>query len=427
MTASEHALHPGQQLDLTGQSGLTALPTPAYVYELEAVRAAHEQLVAALPHPSTLFYSLKANPHPALVRELARLGCSAEISSRGELHAALQADVAPHRILYSGPGKRDDDVVAAARAGVRWFSVDSPRGLDQVRRAAEATSIPLHSLLRVHAATPLAGRGLAMAGGPTSLGADAEWIEGNPDCFRDGIHGLHLFLGSNFTAEADLIRQFEVAIASARHLYDVLGLPLERLDLGGGFGAPFAQEGTLPSMPNLAKAVADLLDDAIPTWRDGRPEVVFESGRYLVSTCGTLLSQVLDVKESQGTPVVVLESGINHLGGMSGLRRIPWIVPHFDGPAEREPGPGSLVTGPLCSPLDCLAREADVGRLRPGDILRIPNTGAYGLTASLVGFLSHPQPLEIVTDGGRVVSTTRLAMTRETLDPAVTLANMEVT
>lgn len=409
-------------------------PTPSYVYELEAVRAAHEQLVAALPQPSTLFYSLKANPHPALVRELARLGCSAEVSSRGELDASVEAGVAPARILYTGPGKRDRDVVAAARAGVRWFSVDSPYGLGQVRRAAEASSTSLHSLLRVHAPSTLTGRGLAMSGGPTSLGADVSWILQRPEQFRDGVCGLHLFLGSNLQTEADLVCQFEVAITAARRVQDALDIPLERLDLGGGFGAPFAREGTLPPLPHLADAVGALLDDAFPAWRECRPEIAFESGRRLVATCGTLLSRVVDVKESQGRRVVVLESGINHLGGMSGLRRVPGIVPHFDGPDGRDDTEdptdpttsGALVTGPLCSPLDSMAREANVGRLRPGDLLRIPNTGAYGLSASLVGFLSHPLPMEIVTDGGRVVSTTRLALTRQAAHVPVASARVEV-
>jgi diaminopimelate decarboxylase len=153
-----------------------------------------------------------------------------------------------------------------------------------------------------------------------------------------------------------------------------------------------------------------------------------------VATAGTLLTRVLDVKRSHGTPVVVLESGINHLGGMSGLRRLPPITPDLCGPGadlagpdlgragdrdpggagERPPVTGAIVAGPLCTPLDTWARAATVPEVRPGDVLRVPNVGAYGLSASLLAFLGHPAPVEVVRDGARVVETSRLALIRTT-------------
>src|SRR3989442_2461657 len=98
---------------------LDGLALPAYVYDLAEVRRAHALLRSALPQPSELFYSLKANPHPRVVGALVGLGCSAEVCSPGELAAALEAGVATDRVLYTGPGKRDDEVTAPLAAGVR--------------------------------------------------------------------------------------------------------------------------------------------------------------------------------------------------------------------------------------------------------------------------------------------------------------------
>jgi diaminopimelate decarboxylase len=140
--------------------------------------------------------------------------------------------------------------------------------------------------------------------------------------------------------------------------------------------------------------------------------VVFESGRYLTATCGTLYCRVLDVKCSQGRPVVVLESGINHLGGMSGMRRLPPVLPDIDGDGPGEPMRDAIISGPLCTPLDTWTRTGTLAA-RPGDLLRVPNVGAYGLTASLLAFTGHPAPLEVVIDGGQISHISRLTVTRQ--------------
>ena len=193
----------------------------------------------------------------------------------------------------------------------------------------------------------------------------------------------------------------------------------ELLNLGGGFGAPFARAGDLPRFGALAAALTALLDEGFPGWRGGRPRIAFESGRYLSGTCGSLLTRVLDVKESHGRPVIVLESGINHLGGMSGLRRLPPIVPELSDPARTDAETGSrmlhdaIVAGPLCTPLDTWARAADIPAAQPGAVVRGPNVGAYGLSASLLAFLGHPPPREVVVDGGEIVEVSELALVRQ--------------
>lgn len=394
---------------------LDRVEVPAYVYDLDRVRHAYRLLRDALPEPSRLYYSLKANPHPALVRELAGLGCAAEICSPGELAAALDAGVAPHRLLYTGPGKRDAEVTEAVKAGVRWFSVDSPVGLRQVGRAAALAPAEVHCLLRVNHRAAVPGPGLAMTGGPSQFGADADWVAAEPAAFTAGLAGFHLYQASNLADEAALVSQFAAAIGTARRLATALATEPRLLNLGGGFGAPFARAGELPRFPTLAGRLAGLLDRDFPGWRAGRPVVGFESGRYLTGSCGQLITRVADVKHSYGQPVVVLESGIHHLGGMSGLRRLPPMVPDLLGPAGDRAGPGlhpAIVAGPLCTPLDTWARAAQLPPVRPGDLVRVPNVGAYGLSASLLAFLGHPAPREVVVDQGEIVDVSQLVLVR---------------
>jgi diaminopimelate decarboxylase len=397
--------------------------TPAYVYDLAVLRAAHDLLTGALPTPSGLLYSLKANPHPALLAELRALGCGAEVSSLGEAVAALEAGFPPELVLYTGPAKRDADVVAALDRGVRWFSADAPAGLAQLERLAAWQGCEVRCLLRVNGDVATPGQGLTMTGVPSQFGADVAWIEREPERFagspRVAVEGLHTYLGSNIASEDDVLAQFLAALAAVERLGPVFG-GLATVNLGGGFGAPYARAGELPRFPTLAARLEPHLDRVLPGWRQGAPRVLFESGRYLTSTCGQLVVRVLDVKRSHGTSFVVLDSGINHLGGMSGLRRLPVVVPtplaHVDG--ERGGSLRATLAGPLCTPLDVWGRNVELPPLRPGDLVTIPNVGAYGLYASLVAFLGHPLPVELVVDGDEVTSRTRLVIGRQPVSTA---------
>ncbi|MEW1762441.1 alanine racemase [Streptomyces cyaneofuscatus] len=424
MSETLHSAAPAAQSPVVPQG----ISTPAYIYDLARVRAAYERLRSYLPEPSELYYSLKANPHPDVVAALYALGCRAEVSSPGELEAALAAGVPSRDILYTGPGKRDEDLDGALTAGVRDFAVDSTWGIDQLDRAAARHEVTVTYLLRVNPGGGSRGAGLRMTGDPSAFGADAEDIATHPGRYTGGEHaridGLHLYLATNITDEDALGDSFSEAIAVASALREALGVPLRTIDLGGGFGAPYARAGDLPVYPGLAGRLAGELDEALPGWRQNAPTVAFESGRYLTATCGQLLTRILDVKDSHGRRVVVLDAGINHLGGMAGLRRVPPLHPDVvrvdSEPTELTqgaedasgpPGP-AMICGPLCTPLDTWARSHPLPAVAPGDLLSVPNTGAYGLHASLVLFLGHPAPLEVVTDTGRVLRSDRLTFVR---------------
>ncbi len=393
----------------------TRFGTPAYVYDLAAVRAAHADLCRALPRPAALYYSLKANPHPRLVGELAGLGCRAEVSSPGEVEAAISAGVDPGSTLMTGPGKTEDGIAHAMDLGVRRFSVESARDLARVGALAERRGVMTECLLRVNADEAVPGMGLAMTGTASQFGTDAAQVASAPELFRGAgaavVTGLHLYMGTNLDSTQTLLRQFRTAAATAARLAGLLGT-VDEVDLGGGFGTPYAREGSRPRFPALAGRLSELLDAQLPGWRAGSPSITFESGRYLVGDSGVLVCQVVDVKVSKGQVFAVLDAGVNHLGGMAGLRRLPPIRPVIRPHGGELCAIPTTVVGPLCTPLDTFTRAADLPPLAVGQLLSIPNVGAYGLTASLLAFLSHPSPVEVVVDADEVVSVSRLSLTR---------------
>ncbi|MBB1242656.1 type III PLP-dependent enzyme [Streptomyces durbertensis] len=419
---------------------LATYGSPLYVYDLNRVRAALADLRSSLPQGAHVLYSLKANPHVDLVRELLAGGCRAELSSTGELRTALAAGADPATCFYTGPGKTAEELRTAIAAGVRTFSTESLVDLRRVARVARESGQEVDCVLRVNGAEAPGSAGMRMTGDASQFGTDAAVLAGYGEELRDAdlkgarLVGFHFFPLTNAADEASLVAEMTGSIRTAATLAEQLALDITVLDLGGGFGAPFAQTGDRPRYPGLRKALTEELDRHFPAWSDGGVEVLFESGRHLVGDSGTLLCTVSDVKDSRDTRFAVLDTGINHLGGLSGIGRllplsaVPLAVPAES--ADEAPVGSAAVTatppartrlvGPLCTPADTLGRGAvDLPDLTVGQHLAIPNVGAYGATASLLGFLSRPAAAEVVVDGPagpqgpRVVSATRLTLVRE--------------
>ncbi|WP_411102097.1 type III PLP-dependent enzyme [Streptomyces sp. cmx-4-9] len=403
--------------------------TPLYVYGLEAVRERAAELRAALPASAGLLYSLKANPLPAVAAEVRAAGCRAEVSSAGELRAALEAGFAADGILYTGPGKSAAEIAGALECGVALFSCESATELRRLGRVAGAAGRRAGALLRLQ---PVGGpaAGLSMADG-RQFGFDpADAVRACaavPDAVS--VRGCHVYLGSQISGVEALLEGFASAKRTVEHVCREAGLVPEIVDLGGGFPWPYATPGTGGGFQGLAEGLGELLGHW--EFEGPAPEVWFESGRRPIAEAGSLLTTVVDVKvRPDGATTVVVDAGVNVLGGMTGLGRVLRPSTGFEnlsaGTSRHDPdGPGgpeaagtggrggpvltAAVVGPLCTPLDRLAVRAEIADPRVGDLLRVPNVGAYGPTASLSAFLSRPPAVEAVYDGDRLVGAWQLA------------------
>jgi diaminopimelate decarboxylase len=381
-------------------------PTPFYVYDLSDVSRNYAALGRALPEGAKLLYSLKANPLPAIARRLRELGARAEVSSPGELSVALGAEFAAEHMLYTGPAKTSLELELALDAGVRWFSLESAGDFARLAALVERRNVGVKALLRLNpnAASDAA---LAMTGVASQFGFE----EAEASAFLQSrarraeqvaIVGVHVFFGTQLKGVEACASALCAAWNAAMALGAERAEPWQVVDLGGGFPWAYACAG----QTSLAGLAERLSRHGVG---GGTTDCWFESGRYLVASAGTLVTRVTDVKISRGKKFVLLDSGINHLGGMAGLGRLwrpqPTLVPLADDAGARE---RIELTGPLCTTLDSLGAAVDAPLLKPDDFVAIPNTGAYGLTASLTGFLSRPTPLELVCDGSDVIGAHRL-------------------
>lgn len=384
-----------------------AYGTPLYAYDLATVRARAEELRRLLPDAARprILYSFKANPLPSLAAELFASGCAADLTSEGELKAAREAGFDPATALFGGPGKGESEIEQAIAAGVECFSIESWQDLSVIARVARSQGRHVRGLLRVNPSDPPRAR-LAMAGVASQFGFEEDALYERSDLLEDAadavtIIGVHVYLGTQIGGPTELLAAFESGISVAERVAVRTGIDLQVVNLGGGFPWPYARGGAPPDLDPLREGLLALHA------RSDRAKGAawwFESGRYLAASSGTLVARVMDLKESKSKHYLILDTGMHHLGGLSGLGRIPRASVVVE-PLRPRSGQMTVdIAGQLCTPLDVTARNVVVPEVQPGDLVAVRNVGAYGLTASLVGFLGRPTPREVAYRDTTVVA-----------------------
>ncbi|CAO4139882.1 type III PLP-dependent enzyme [Methylorubrum aminovorans] len=380
--------------------------TPLFVYDAGVMRRTYRALRAALAGFAELDYSVKANPNPAVIRVFHEEGAGAEIASGAEFAAALAAGVPPEKILFAGPGKGAADLDRVVAGGIGEIHLENREEIGRVAAAAERHGVTVRVALRINPGAAAQGGAMRMGGKPSPFGFDEEEMEAAIDAVKAQgplrLVGLHLFAGTQGLKAETLLGQWAYGIGLAARIAGRTGRPLETIDLGGGLGIPYFSGDAALDLATLRAGMPDLIATlrADPSLAGAR--VVLEPGRYLAGPAGLYVARVLAVKESRGSRFVITDGGMHHhLAASGNLGQI--VKRDFPLAAVTETGgarAATAVVGPLCTPLDMLARAAPLPPLAEGDLVAVLQSGAYGLTASPTGFLSHPMPAELLVDRG---------------------------
>jgi diaminopimelate decarboxylase len=372
--------------------------TPFYAYDRALIDARVCHLRAHLPAELELHFSIKANPMPALVSHVARLVDGLDVASGGELKVALDSGMAPERISFAGPGKGDAELAQAVAAGA-YVHAESEREIRALARIGGQLGIAPRLVLRINPDFELKGSGMRMGGGAKQFGIDAEdapRMMGLATELGLTVLGFHIFSGSQSLKAEAIIEAQAQTIELALRLADHARVPLQMLNIGGGFGIPyFPGEAPLDIAPIGAR-----LGDSLPRVRAALPgvQVAVEMGRYLVGEAGVYVARVVDRKVSRGQVFLVTDGGLHHHLAASGnfgqviRKNYPVAIGNrVDGPKE-----AVSVVGPLCTPLDLLAERMELPQADVGDLVVVFQSGAYGRTASPAAFLSHPDVVEVL-------------------------------
>lgn len=373
--------------------------TPFYAYDRELIRERVAHVRAHLPPAVHLHYAIKANPMPALVQFMAGLVDGVDVASPAEMQVALDAGIPTQHISLAGPGKKPAELARAIAAGI-IVNLESENELERLASLGAQLGIRPRAAIRVNPDFELKNSGMKMAGGPKQFGIDSERV---PDLLRRMANlpvefvGFHIFSGSQ-NLRSDAIQEaqaktFDLAISLA----DYAPGPVRLLNIGGGFGIPYFPGDKPLDLTPIGQSLAARL----PAVRAALPEaeIVTELGRYLVGEAGIYVCRVVDRKISRGQVFLVTDGGLHHHLAASGnfgqviRKNYPVAVGTrvFGQPREI-----ASVVGPLCTPLDLLADRVELATADVGDLVVVFQSGAYGLTASPLAFLSHPHPAEIL-------------------------------
>ncbi|WP_016906442.1 alanine racemase [Streptomyces xiaopingdaonensis] len=380
--------------------------TPLFVYDADTLQGTFRELRHVLPTGTDIFYSLKANPNVSVCAVLNSVGAGAEVSSYVELVTALRAGVAPEDIIFLGPGKEERELTACIEAGIHAVvceSLDELDLLDSLLATSGRDDFPV--LLRVNPAFGSKGSGLAMGGKPRQFGIDEAELRDSKNRLAELRHirvkGVHAYMGTRFLDHENVVHNTRRILALAEDLAGRLGFPLETVDFGGGLGIAYFDNEKDLDLAALGRGMADALSSFSARNPDCR--TIMELGRYLTAMAGTYVVRARYVKASAGETFVVADGGTNHhmaaVGTGSFVKR-NFPIRHLENHEDEELR-FYTVTGPLCTPNDVVAKKARLPEVRPGDLLGVERSGAYGPSASPGLFLSHGFPAEVLVHDGR--------------------------
>ncbi len=366
--------------------------TPCYVYSRAALAAAYADFDTAFAERDHLVcYAVKANSNLAILNLFARLGSGFDIVSVGELHRVLKARGDPGKVVFSGVGKRPDEMRAALAAGILCFNVESEAELKVLNRVARDMNKIAPVSLRVNpdvdAKThPYISTGLKenKFGIPFEE-AEAVYVLAQ----RLGnirVTGLDCHIGSQLTD----LDPFVEACGKMLGLLDRLeaqGVQIEHLDLGGGLGISYSCE----TPPPVREYVAALR--ACTSRRKQR--ILIEPGRALVGNAGLLLTRVEYLKHTSHRDFAIVDAAMNDLMRPALYDAYHEILP-VNG-TRRGSTKSYQVVGPVCETGDFLGRNRNLA-LSQGDLLAIMSSGAYGMSMSS-NYNTRPRAAEVMVDG----------------------------
>ena len=374
--------------------------TPCYVYSTATIERHYRVFTGAFTGtPPLVCYAVKANGNLGVIRTLAALGAGADVVSGGELARALAAGVAPAKIVFSGVGKTDAEIVAGLDAEILQFNVESVAELERIDLLARARDRSAPVAIRINPDVD-AGTHDKIATGRAADKFGIPWPEAR-EAFRlaaklDGVRpcGVAIHIGSQLTELAP----FEAAFAFVAETCATLrgdGHDISRIDLGGGLGIPyrFGDDAEAPPSPEAYAAVVERATAHLGC------ETILEPGRLLLGNAGILLTRITAIKEAGGRTIAVVDAAMNDFLRPTLYEAYHEIVPVAEPAPEAAAEPADIV-GPVCETGDYFARNRPMPPVRAGDLLAVLTAGAYGAVMAS-NYNTRPLPGEVMVNGDR--------------------------
>lgn len=390
-------------LEINGQklsSIITEYGTPLYLYDKSIIQNKIELLRKNLPEDIEIYYAVKSNPNLEVLNFIKDKVDGFDIASIGEMDRLVKAGYLKKSISFAGPGKNSCELSRAVKDKIDVISVESESELIKIDKIARNENIRPGISLRINPDFDFKGSGMKMGGGSKQFGIDLESV---PELLKRvknffvDFMGFHIFSESQNLDSQSLINSFNRKVEIFKELGEKFREKIKFLNFGGGLGIPYFMNDETFNIEEFGHH----LTSKIKTLKDFFPnsKFILELGRYISGESGLYITEVLYKKKSRDKTYLILDGGMNHHLAASGnlgqiLRKnYPIINPLNIYSEEVEKVD---ITGPLCTPLDSIAVNAEIPITNEGDYIAVMNSGAYGYSASPLFFLSHDKPREIV-------------------------------
>ena len=372
--------------------------TPFYCYSTATLQRHFSVLDSALENAGLgdrlICYSVKANSNLAVIATLAKLGAGADIVSQGEMRRALEAGIAPEKIVFSGVGKTAEEMRAALAVGILQFNVESLSEIDMLAAEARAMGKTAQIALRVNPDID-AGTHEKISTGKAENKFGIAWEDAAAGFAHakalDGVEAtaIDIHIGSQITDLTPFRRAFE-KIAGLLAELRADGHDIRRLDLGGGLGVPYLRGNETPPDPDAyARMIAEILGDS-------GCAIILEPGRLIAANAGILVTSVIRNKTGDKNFMIVDAA-------MTELMRPTLYGAHHDiKPVHDTAGPEKIwdVVGPVCESGDYLGLDRSLPQLDSGALLAVFAAGAYGAVLGSA-YNTRPAAPEVLVDGNK--------------------------
>ncbi|MRI83381.1 MAG: diaminopimelate decarboxylase [Nitratiruptor sp.] len=367
--------------------------TPLYIYDFNQIKANYNALKQAFKaRKSLIAYAVKANSNLSLLKLLGQLGSGADCVSIGEVRRALLAGIPNYKIIFSGVGKRDDEIAEAMEKEILYINIESEAEFHRVEEIAQKLGIPMRIGVRVNPnidpkTHPYISTGLLESKFgvdiPTAqrlylLAKKSPWLE---------PVAIHFHIGSQLTDLGPIKEASQIVADLARQLHR-LDIDIRFFDVGGGLGIRYKDEEPIAPY-DYAQAILSTLSGTDMT-------IVCEPGRFIVGNAGVFLTRVLYEKETPAKRFIIVDGAMNDL-----LRPSLYNAYHEVEVVGKEgEGRPADVVGPVCESGDFLAKDRPLPPTEHGDLILVKSAGAYGFAMSS-NYNSRPRPAEVAIEDGR--------------------------
>jgi diaminopimelate decarboxylase len=383
--------------------------TPLYVYDFDYIENRYSTLKDAFAGKKSMInYAVKANSNLSVIAHLAKLGAGADCVSIGEVNRALTAAVSKYKIIFSGVGKRDDEIREALQKDILMINLESEAEMKRVEMVAKELGKEARISIRVNPnidpqTHPYISTGLH----ENKFGVEIDmakrmYIYANKSEFLNPV-GIHFHIGSQLT-KLDPIRESAQIVADLVRSLKAIKIDIKFFDVGGGIGVVYDDEVTI--------AATDYTQAIFHATKGLDITLLCEPGRYMVANAGAFFTKVLYEKVNDGKRFVIVDGGMNDL-----IRPSLYNAYHkIEAVGVEGEKTEADVVGPVCESGDFFGKDVPLPPLEHNDLIVVQSAGAYGFTMAS-NYNTRAKPAEVALQGGK----DRLIRERETYEDQVRL------